>query len=254
MRIFSYPCHFSLNRVYYFILSKKSLHMDTSKKKIAVFDIDGTIFRSNLHFELFKGLVEYGIFPSIVLKEIEEYHDDWINRRGHYRDFEQSLIVSYQNRLKGKVVEDIEKVSRYVVQEKMEHVYVYTRDMIEKLREDHILLAISGSPREIVDAFTENWKFDKAYGTIYGSENGVYTGEITFPSYEVKDATLKNFCSEHNLGLEGSVGIGDTSGDVAFLNLVEEPIAFNPSRELFEIAQTRKWKTRIERKDVIYEI
>lgn len=228
--------------------------MDAQKKKVAVFDIDGTIFRSNLHFELFKGLVEYGIFPSIVLKEIEEYHDDWITRRGHYRDFEQSLIVSYRNRLKGKVAEDIEKVSRFVVAEKMEHVYVYTRDLIEKLREEYTLLAISGSPREVVDAFTANWKFDKAYGTIYGAENGVYTGEVTFASYEVKDTTLKNFCTEHNLTLEGSIGVGDTSGDVAFLNLVEHPIAFNPSRELFETAKEKGWKTVIERKDVIYEM
>lgn len=228
--------------------------MDTPKKKVAVFDIDGTIFRSNLHFELFKGLVEYGIFPAIVLKEIEEYHDDWITRRGHYRDFEQSLIISYKNRLKGKVAEDIEKVSRFVVEEKMEHIYVYTRDLIEGFRKDYVLLAISGSPREVVDAFTENWKFDKAYGTIYGVENGVYTGEVTFPSYEVKDTTLKNFCAEHNLTLEGSVGVGDTSGDVAFLNLVEHPIAFNPSKELFETAKQRGWKIVAERKDVIYEL
>ncbi len=228
--------------------------MNTYKKKIAVFDIDGTIFRSNLHFELFRGLVEYDIFPSIVLKEIEDYHDDWINRRGHYRDFELSLISSYQNRLPGKVVEDIEKVSRYIVAEKTEHVYVYTRDLIEKLRNEYILVAISGSPREIVDAFIEYWKFDKAFGTIYGSENGIYNGEILFPSYHVKDQTLKNFCSQHNISLEGSIGIGDTSGDVAFLNLVEKPIAFNPSRELFEIAKAKNWKTVIERKDVIYEL
>ncbi len=224
------------------------------KKKIAVFDIDGTIFRSNLHFELFKGLVEYGIFPAIVLKEIEEYHDDWINRRGHYRDFEKSLIVSYQNRLKGKVVEDIQKVSRFIVAEKMEHVYVYTRDMIERLRSEYLLVAISGSPREIVDAFTENWKFDTSYGTIYGSENGVYTGDVVFPSYEIKDQTLTNFCTEHGLSLEGSIGIGDTNGGIAFLNLVEHPIVFNPSQELFAKAKQRGWKTVVERKDVIYEI
>jgi HAD superfamily hydrolase (TIGR01490 family) len=228
--------------------------MEKPKKKVAVFDIDGTIFRSNLHFELFKGLVEYGIFPSIVLKEIEEYHNDWINRRGKYRNFEQSLILSYQNRLKGKVVEDIQKVSRYVVREKMEHVYVYTRDMIEQLRSDYLLVAISGSPWEIVDAFTANWKFDAAYGTIYGSENGIFTSDITFPSYEVKDVTLKNFCTEHGLSLKDSYGFGDTSGDVAFLDLVEHPVAFNPSKELFGIAKEKKWKTVIERKDVIYEL
>lgn len=224
------------------------------KKKIAVFDIDGTIFRSALHFELFHGLVEYGIFPNIVVKEIEQYHDDWINRRGHYRDYEMSLVNSYKNRIKGKVVEDIANVSRYVLNQKKDYVYVYTRDLIEELRQDYTIIAISGSPQEIVSQFTKYLGFDYAYGAIYGQEDGKYTGTIDFPAYDRKAEILTSFCKEHNVTLEESIGVGDTIGDVAFLELVDQPIAFNPSKELYSVAKERGWKTVVERKDVIYKI
>ncbi len=225
-----------------------------TKKKIAVFDIDGTIFRSALHFELFHGLVHYGIFPNIVVKEIEQYHDDWINRRGAYKDYEMSLITSYSNRIKGKVVEDVENVSRFVLEQKSGYVYVYTRDLIESLREEYLLVAISGAPQEILTQFAQHLKFDYAYGAIYEQIEGKYTGNISFPAYFKKAEILNNFCTEHNLTLDGSLGIGDTIGDVAFLELVEQPIAFNPSQELYAVAKERGWKTIVERKDVIYEI
>lgn len=225
-----------------------------NKKKIAVFDIDGTIFRSALHFELFHGLVEYGIFPKIVLKEIEQNHDDWINRRGHYKDYEMSLVNSYCNRIKGKIVEDITNVSRYVLQQKKDYVYVYTRNLIESLRETHTIVAISGSPQEIVSPFTQYLGFDHAYGAVYGQDDGKYTGDIVFPAYHKKAEILTKFCQEHGVTLEGSIGVGDTIGDVAFLELVEQPIAFNPSQELYTIAKERGWKTVVERKDVIYQM
>jgi hypothetical protein len=49
-----------------------------------------------------------------------------------------------------------------------------------------------------------------------------------------------------------SVGREDTLSDVGFLELVWTPIAFNPNRSLFEVAQRRGWPIAVERKDVSY--
>ncbi len=38
---------------------------------LAVFDIDGTIFRSSLVIQLSNALVEHGVFPKAAKKEIE---------------------------------------------------------------------------------------------------------------------------------------------------------------------------------------
>lgn len=227
----------------------------TKKKKLAVFDIDGTIFRSSIHTELFYGLVEYGIFPRIVLKEIEEYHEEWINRRGTFKEFEMTLLNAYTRRLKGKVQEDIQEVSTFVIRDKKDLVYTYTRDLIKKLqKEGYFLLAISGSPNEIVQEFCKAWKFDLAYGAIYGTEGSNYTGELIFPSYLKKKEILTQFCAENNFSLKGSIGIGDTVGDVAFLEMMETPIAFNPNKELHAEAKKRGWKIVVERKDMVYEM
>jgi FMN phosphatase YigB (HAD superfamily) len=67
--------------------------MQTSKKiKLAIFDIDGTIFRSSLLIELINGLVNNGIFPKVALKEIQKEYTAWLNRKGSYDDYIQKVI------------------------------------------------------------------------------------------------------------------------------------------------------------------
>ena len=65
---------------------------------------------------------------------------------------------------------------------------------------------------------------------------------------------VKQYIAERGISLDGSIGIGDTESDASFLELVERPIAFNPNMNLKKIAQEKKWKIVVEKKDVIYEI
>jgi phosphoserine phosphatase len=50
------------------------------------------------------------------------------------------------------------------------------------------------------------------------------------------------------------VGMGDTLSDVGFLEMVRNPIAFNPNRSLLDVARQRHWPIVVERKDVIYNL
>ena len=65
---------------------------------------------------------------------------------------------------------------------------------------------------------------------------------------------IKQYVFENNLDLKNSYGVGDTESDAGFLELVENPIAFNPNYNLKKIAGEKKWKIVVEKKDVIYEI
>jgi len=86
-------------------------------------------------------------------------------------------------------------------------------------------------------------------------DRGRYTGKLKY-SYSVFD---KRFLVQHVLEkypvtLKGSVGVGDTEGDISMLEMVDRPIAFNPSAGLYKVAKKRGWEVRVERKDVIYRI
>ena len=48
--------------------------------KLAVFDIDGTVFRSSLTIELINQLVADGAFPQTALKRVQKDYLAWRNR------------------------------------------------------------------------------------------------------------------------------------------------------------------------------
>lgn len=227
------------------------------KRPVAVFDIDGTVFRSSLFLELLERLVERGILP-LDLKEV--YHNEqklWLDRQGEYDAYVEKAVEAFLGSVKGVSFDEVSKVATELVGEKKNRVYRYTRDLIKSLKEkDYFLLAISHSPRFVLDEFCKELGFDKMYGFFYETgPSGNFTGEVA--DIEVirnKAAILQRAVRKENLTLEDSIGVGDTESDIPMLEMVEKPIAFNPNRKLLEHARKRGWKVVVERKDVTYEL
>jgi phosphoserine phosphatase len=71
---------------------------------------------------------------------------------------------------------------------------------------------------------------------------------------EDKAQIVARVVEKEGVTLEGSVGVGDTEGDISLLEAVALPICFNPNMKLFERAKLSDWKIVVERKDVIYEL
>lgn len=228
-----------------------------TKKKLAIFDIDGTIFRKNLHFELINELAWLKIFPNEVRHRLTELYSGWIEHEGTYEDYRRALVDLYALHIKGCHKDDVEKAAKLVVPFHAKRTYVFSEALIKKLRaEGYHLLVISGSPIEIVEEYNRQYlQFDSVYGSVYEmDEKGVYTGEAIFEPSRMKDKVVENYLAEHGLNLEDSYGIGDTESDGSFLRLVEHPIAFNPNQNLKAMAEKEGWKIVVEKKDVIYEL
>ncbi|MEK7602074.1 MAG: HAD-IB family phosphatase [Patescibacteria group bacterium] len=227
------------------------------KQPVAVFDIDGTIFRSSLLIELVEELVKREIFPQSASKLYENAYEDWLNRKGEYGPFIQKVVLAFGNYAKGIPYGDVADVAGEIIEAKRDRLYRYTRDLIDDLRKkDYFLLAISHSPKFIVDGFAYELGFNKSYGTFYdtGASNR-FTGEIIDEHIIMnKAAILARAMEKENLSVTGSVGVGDTESDISMLTMVETPIAFNPNRLLYRHAKKNDWKIIVERKDVIYEI
>ena len=65
---------------------------------------------------------------------------------------------------------------------------------------------------------------------------------------------VRRAIEKENLTLKGSIGVGDTEGDIPVLEMVDNPICFNPNMLLYKTAKRNDWKVVVERKDVIYNI
>jgi HAD superfamily hydrolase (TIGR01490 family) len=226
------------------------------KKKLAIFDIDGTIFRKNLHFELIDELSWRGIFSKDARRALVRIYANWLEHRGTYEEYRKKIVSTYEKELKGCRQKDIIDASRKVADFNKDRVYIFARDLIKKLRADgYILIAISGSPVEIVKEYNKYLKLDEVFGSVYETEGkGIYTGKTVFEPVRHKGHLVGQYISEKCLTLRDSVGVGDTESDVSFLKMVEHPIAFNPNMNLEKTARRKKWRIVVEKKDVIYDI
>ncbi len=227
-------------------------------KKLAVFDIDGTLFRSSLLIELTNELILRKIFPKSTRIEIDKDFKAWVNREGDYESYIRKVINSYEDNIVGCLERDIERCAIDVLEKEKRKLYRYTRNLIQELKSrNYFLFAISGSPGHILTSFAKDMGFDKYLGGYYEIVDGKFTGRQPFgnPSYD-KKKTLTQFLEKNRDGinLEDSIGVGDTESDIAFLEMVDNPIAFNPNKRLVDHAKRRGWKIIIERKDVIYDI
>lgn len=238
------------------ILGQKEKNGTEPKKSVAVFDIDGTFFRSSLLIELVEMLIKEGLFPKETSDLFQNEYDAWVNRKGAYEAYIRNVVTAFRSHIKGISADDMNKISDNLLKEQKNKTYRFTRDLIKELQDSHFMLAISHSPHIIVEPFAHFWGFDKVYAKLYSlDENGIFTGDIDHDELIMqKDKILARAVEKENLTLNGSVGVGDTGSDASFLSLVDRPIAFNPNSELYKIARKEKWGVVVERKDVVYTI
>jgi len=222
---------------------------------LAIFDIDGTIFRSSLAIEQINQFVEDGIFPPRVLEDMQGEYYAWLDREGSYEDYIQKTIDVYGGYLRGASIDAVQQANRRMVEKNYKRVYRYTRSLIRELKKKgYLIVAISGSPEGVVEEFQMFWNIDFSFGTVFEIVDEHFTGKVLYEPAREKKAVLHRFIEHNKLSLKGSVGVGDTASDIGFLEEVAEPIAFNPNKQLKQMAEKRGWKIIVERKDVVWEM
>ena len=227
------------------------------KKKVAIFDVDGTIFRSSLLIQVVNRLIEDGVFPKSTREVYEAQFEKWLNREGDYQEYIDAVVKAFVAHLKGIHYDELARAADEIVEEQWKRVYRYSRDLLRELKKDgYFLLAISHSPKTVLDKFTPRLGFDKTYGMLYETgPQDLFTGKVIDEHLIFNKANIvKRAVEKENLTLEDSIGVGDTESDIPFLELVAKPICFNPNQKLYRHAKRMKWKVVVERKDVIYEL
>lgn len=227
-------------------------------KKVAFFDIDGTVFRSSLLIELVNALIQSGVFPKEARDIFRVSYENWKNRQGTYEGYIEDVILSYLKHIKGVHYGELADIGHQVVARQGSRVYRYTRDLIKNLKaEDYYLVAISQSPKTLLDDFCFQYGFDKVYGRMYelGPQDR-FTGVVTDEHLINNKSNIVKRVFEHNPNLtnEDSVAVGDTDGDLSLLESVSHPVCFNPNQALYNHAKRMKWEVVVERKDVIYHV
>lgn len=225
-------------------------------RQFAVFDIDGTIIRWQLYHALGDELAKRGLIPADTFSKVQAARMDWKRRTGEdsFQEYEMELVKAFDKSLAGMNVADFAEAAQNVFERYKDQVYTYTRDLIHELRDkDYILFAISGSPSIIVQMLAAHYGFDDFAATNYPVKNDRFTGDKEL-SIGKKPRLLQQLIDKHSAGLKDSIAVGDSEGDITMLEMVEQPVAFNPSKKLFNHAREQGWNIVLERKNVVYKL
>jgi HAD superfamily hydrolase (TIGR01490 family) len=138
-----------------------------------------------------------------------------------------------------------EKV-RQVVQEVLEEVMsplIYA-EALEAMH-DHraagrLVVIVSSSPEEIVEPMSRMLRADRHIATKPKVVDGRYTGELEFYAYGPHKAeAIQKLADENGIDLSRSFAYSDSATDLPMLELVGNPVAVNPDKELRKLATSR---------------
>lgn len=226
------------------------------KRPFAVFDIDGTLARWSLYISVVDHLIDNHMLTGEAYERTREMYNEW-RRRSHEGSFAayEIAIVEAWDQLQSEITyTDFMVAAKAVFRAQRDHNYIYTRKLIQDLKQqDYFLIALSGSHQEIIDQIAEYHGFDLGVGTTYFTKDDMFTGDAVVPGLD-KGTALKQIVEEYNLDFNNSIAVGDTAGDIAMLELVSRPIAFNPEKTLRDKAIEEQWQIVIERKNCTYSL
>jgi len=234
----------------------KTATIPISERPFAAFDIDGTLIRWQLYHAVADALARAGHIDKQAYQAIQEARMDWKRRTGPeaFKSYEQQLVNAYNKLITRINIGQFEQATQAVFDEYKDQAYTYTRDLIKSLKaKNYLLFAISNSQTEIVKKIASYYEFDDCVGSDYERQDSRFTGQVSLHLTD-KDMVLKQLAAKHRASYKQSVAIGDSASDIPMLQFVEQPIAFNPEKKLFDHAVKQEWPLVIERKNTIYKL
>lgn len=224
--------------------------------KIAVFDIDGTIYREAMSFIVAEELIARYDFPkeSKLLTEARHIYKSRGSTEAYWA-YNKTILSVFKSVLKNTTPDQLSEVIADLLAQKQTYCYAYTLELAQRLKkEGRTLVAISGSIADIIEPFAKAIGFDYVVASGLEVIDGRFTGERATETKHGKDQILRDLVAEHGLSLKDSIGVGDTHRDLSMLQVTDHAIVFNPNAALYEEATKQGWQIVLERKNMIYEL
>lgn len=226
-------------------------------RKVAAFDIDGTLYRWQLLHDLTVELAHRNLISDYDFSRCEDAFNSW-RARHHHWDVAENIMIEILTQSFLKIPShDLSRIASDIVSPAKNKIYSYTTNLLTKLQsEGYYTIAISGSIQDMANIFADIYNFDDCIGTLLESDSsGMHTGAELRTVAGRKGTILKEYIrGRKDLTLEGSIGVGDSGGDIQLLKTVTNPVAFNPSDDMLPVAISNGWMIVIERKNIAYTL
>ena len=224
-------------------------------------DIDGTIHRKGLFNVLVAELVKRGIVPDHVLRDPDllAARHSWERRQGSFGEYSGQMVRAFFQTLSIKGVQEsvVSALAEQLVPEYHDHIWHFPRCLLSALRnlEQAKLVAISGSPIQIVQPFSRHWGFHDAVGTeLELDADHCFTSDDSKSvlHYRNKAAVVQRFQELYSCPAAQTLAMGNTMDDIPMLMLARWPLVMNPNQATARLARDLQMPVVMEYDDAIH--
>lgn len=228
--------------------------MPNFKEKVAFFDIDGTIRTKPLPESLYEILIRDYKYRGNNLEKYQGFQNEIKELRKAYKTSEknsdelfgqycQTVVAFAMIALEKYTSEEVREIGRRVVVEyRGSQDYVSTLNIINLLKKEGFkLIAISGSPKFLVDAFVKEYDFYMGIGQDYEKDDQGIFRETKIRTFENKhmfvEQVLEKISGNPSLFNREDffvVAAGDTQGDFSMMKYADKAFVINPSITFFD--------------------
>lgn len=195
---------------------------------IAILDFDDTLYTGISRYDLGFAMSDAGVIGKDFKKELSELLDKYESGEIDYNTkFAQDKAIF------SKYYKDMTRLqaSQFLENEFeiSKNIKEWAKPLIASLKEKgYLTVVISGAWDFILENAQEELNFD----TFFGSEFELDSGKITGEYVQIGDHEFKRTVAARLLqDADDSVGLGDSTADVEFLNIVKHAFIYRPTDE-----------------------
>ena len=199
-------------------------------KRLAAFDVDGTLVHGTGGKEYIKFLHEKEFIPFDDYRKAMESINRFIKGEMPYMNMVKALYGVYFSNI-GKFDDKRDELADEFCKKNM-IILPYAKDLVSLFDEK---IVISGNTDEIVKYTAKKLGFvdNKIFAASLNGNDFSKEGE--------KKKVLKEYADIHSIDLNYSFAFGDTEHDIELFEEVGFPVPINPTNELRKYAEEKGW-------------
>jgi alcohol-forming fatty acyl-CoA reductase len=216
-----------------------------SSAKLAILDLDGTLYAGTLGIDLLNELTRQKLFQPKAFEKALQVMEAYVCGELGREELAVHIYRLYGEGIVGLTQEQVVRAAAEVWEHSKHRVFPFVGELLSTLsRRGYTTVLMTGSPTEIVSQFTRSYVFDRVYAAGFQLQEGRYTGRLqSSPAVAgQKRSMLQRISRELEADLSASLVLGDSENDFEMFDLVGVPIAMNLQGALSLQFQSRGWK------------
>lgn len=212
------------------------------KRKIALFDVDDTLYKGGIIFDLMESEIKNNLLEKKYAENVNKNFSLYKKGELDYEEVAKSAVEIWAEGLKGQSYVQVLKNAKEFIVNDLYNFYSFTKPLLALFKNTHDRIIVTNEPQFVAELISNLFDFTGYNSTEFEVKDGKIIGKVSH--YNSTQSDKRKSIQEifTNYSRNDSFAFGDSIGDVGMFEEVSYPICVNANQKLQELAKKNGWK------------